>query len=199
MRLTTYTDYSLRVLMYLSVRHASGELTTIDEISRSYSISKNHLMKIVHQLSLAGIVETTRGRKGGVRLALDPREISIGQVVRMSEPDFAIVECHEAGKEQLCALWQACNLKAGFRRAADAFLLELDRLTLADAIGAPSVAASLLGMGTRAERVITIRAAAPPTSGSKSAGSPPRRAGAKTASARAPAAKGRRAAVTRPA
>ena len=156
MRLTTYTDYTLRVLMYLSVRNPS-ELTTIDEISRSYGISKSHLMKIVHQLSLHGMVETTRGRNGGVRLARHPSEISVGQVVRLSEPDFSVVECHEEGKEHICALWQACNLTAAFRRAMDAFLLELDRLTLADAVSAPTVAASLLGIETQSFRGIPIK------------------------------------------
>lgn len=161
MRLTTFTDYTLRVLMFLTVKHQTGELATIDEISRSYDISRNHLTKIVHHLSLTGFIETTRGRSGGARLARQPSEISIGQVVRLCEPDFAVVECHEDGKHDICAIWQACNLKSAFRRAVDAFLLELDKLTLAEAVSAPSVAASLLGLPTGVFKSIPIRASAP--------------------------------------
>jgi Rrf2 family nitric oxide-sensitive transcriptional repressor len=178
-RLTTYTDYSLRVLMYLSVRHASGELSTIDGISRSYGISKSHLMKIVHQLALSGLLSTTRGRSGGVRLAREPGEISIGQVVRLCEPDFAVVECHEPGKEEVCALWQACNLKPAFRRAMDAFLLELDRMTLADAVVAPTVAASLLGFqlapGQRIVPIKTVPSRAPHAAPPGAPATPPAR------------------------
>lgn len=156
MRLMTYTDYTLRVLMYLTVRYKSGELTTISEISKSYDISRNHLTKIVYQLSVNGLIDTTRGRSGGARLTRDPSQISVGQVVRLCEPDFAVVECHEPGKENLCALWQACNLKVGFRRAMDAFLMELDRITLADAVTSHSVAASLLGVSDLRARTIPI-------------------------------------------
>ncbi|MBH9578697.1 RrF2 family transcriptional regulator [Inhella proteolytica] len=160
MRLTTFTDYTLRVLMFLTVKHQTGELATIDEISRAYDISKNHLMKIVHHLSLNGFIVTSRGRAGGARLARDPSQISVGQVVRLCEPDFAIVECHEEGKQPTCAVWQACNLKSAFRRALDAFLMELDRLTLADSVTTNSVAASLLGLELGTFRSIPIRAAA---------------------------------------
>jgi len=161
MRLTTFTDYTLRVLMFLTVKHQTGELATIDEISRSYDISRNHLMKIVHHLSLSGLIATTRGRSGGARLARAPSEISIGQVVRLCEPDFSVVECHEEGKHDICAIWQACNLKSAFRRAVDAFLLELDKMTLAEAVTAQSVAASLLGLETGVFKSIPIRASAP--------------------------------------
>lgn len=156
-RLTTYTDYSLRVLMYLAVRHDGGEVATIDEISCSYQISKNHLTKVVHQLSVNGFIQTVRGRNGGARLAREPRQISVGQVVRMCEPDLAVVECHEPGKENICAISQACNLKSGFRRAMEAFMMELDRITLADAISAPSVAASLLGLDLQPQRIVPIQ------------------------------------------
>src|ERR1700753_2102132 len=91
MRLTDYTDYSLRVLLYLSVR-PSG-LSTIQEISDAYGISKNHLMKIVQQLGELGWVETVRGRNGGLRIASRSRDLTIGDVVRKTENDFAIVGC----------------------------------------------------------------------------------------------------------
>jgi Rrf2 family nitric oxide-sensitive transcriptional repressor len=156
MKLTVYTDYTLRVLMYLSLRHESGALTTIEEIAAAYDISRNHLMKIVHQMGAAGLLETVRGRSGGVRLARDPAAISIGMVVRLAEGDFSLVECFEAGKENCCTISPACNLTRGLRRALDAFMFELDRMTLRDAVAAPSVAASLLGIDDSQRRIIPL-------------------------------------------
>ncbi len=97
MRLTDYADYALRVLLYLSVR-PSG-LSTIQAISDSYGISKNHLMKIVQQLGELGWVETVRGRNGGLRLAEHSNALTIGDIVHKTESDFALVGCfnHEAG------------------------------------------------------------------------------------------------------
>jgi len=146
MRLTTYTDYTLRVLMYLTLKYESGELVTIDQIASAYGISRNHLTKIVHEMSLQGLLETTRGRSGGMRLARPPAEISIGEVVRWSEDDFNLVECHLSGKETSCVIYPACNLKLGFQRALEAFMRELDAMTLADAISTPRLAQSLLGI-----------------------------------------------------
>lgn len=160
MRLTAFTDYTLRVLMYMALKYESTELATIEEISRSYNISRNHLMKIVHQLSINGLITTSRGRAGGARLARAPNEISVGQVVRLCEPDFALVECHEDGSQHACVMWQACNLKSAFRRAVDAFLLELDKMTLSDAITRPTVAASLLGLRMKESNFIPIKPAA---------------------------------------
>lgn len=162
MRLTAYTDYTLRVLMYLSLRYESGGLATIEEIAAAYDISRNHLMKIVHQMAGAGLLDTVRGRSGGVRLARDPSTISVGMVVRLAENDFALVECFEPGKESCCAISPACNLTRGLRRALDAFMLELDRLTLRDAVSAPSVAAELLGIPAEPRRVIPLKPAPAP-------------------------------------
>ena len=156
MRLTVYTDYTLRVLMYLSLRHDSGTLSTIEEIADAYDISRHHLMKIVHQMGNAGLLETVRGRSGGVRLARDPEAISIGMVVRIAEGDFSLVVCFESGKETRCAISPACNLTRGLRRALDAFMLELDRMTLRYAVAAPSVAASLLGIDQAGRKVIPL-------------------------------------------
>jgi Rrf2 family nitric oxide-sensitive transcriptional repressor len=144
MRLTVYTDYTLRVMMYLAVSYPRGGVVTIMEIARAYDISRSHLMKIVNELSQNGFVEAVRGRSGGVRLARPPSEISVGQLVRMAEKDFAVVPCHDEGTTTHCAILPACNLKRGMRRAIDAFLRELDAMSLAETIMAPSTAASLL-------------------------------------------------------
>lgn len=157
MRLTTYTDYTLRVLMYLTLKYESGELVTIDQIASAYAISRNHLMKIVHNLSVHGLLETTRGRSGGMRLARPPSEVSIGEIVRWSEDDFTLVECHSSGKESSCVIFPACNLKLGFQRALQAFMQELDTMTLADAVNSPRTAQSLLGIPILSKRSVGLK------------------------------------------
>lgn len=146
MRLTVYTDYTLRVMMYLAVAWPSGRVSTIDEIAAAYEISRNHLTKIVHELGLNGFITTTRGRAGGATLARAPDRISIGDIVRMAEKDFAVVACHDKETPHGCHVFAACNLKRGLARAVDAFMAELDAMTLQDAITAPTVAAGLLGI-----------------------------------------------------
>ena len=128
MRLTQYTDYSLRVLIYLAVH--GRELTTIQEITEAYGISRSHLMKVVQQLAREGYVEAIRGQGGGLRLRGEAAEINLGEVVRRMEPDFAFVECFREGSH--CAIETACVLPAILHRARQAFLAELDRSTLAD-------------------------------------------------------------------
>ena len=144
MRLTVYTDYTLRVMMYLAASYPRGEVATIVEIATAYGISRSHLMKIVNELSQNGFVEALRGRAGGVRLARPPDEISVGELVRMAEKDFAVVPCHDDSSEPRCVILPACNLKRVMRRAIDAFIGELDKVTLAQTLTVPSVAASLL-------------------------------------------------------
>lgn len=131
MRLTIFTDYTLRVLIYLGVRRDDDRRATISDIASAYGISENHLMKIVHHLAKQGYVETTRGKGGGMRLALDPQRINIGEVVRNAEEDRAIVECfQESGKQ--CPIEAVCQLHGILAKALDAFFAELDQHTLAD-------------------------------------------------------------------
>jgi len=134
MRLTTFSDYSLRVLMYLALQ--DDRLATIQEIANAYDISESHLMKVVHQLALTGVVETVRGKGGGLRLALDPSRIRIGQVVRQAEGDGPIVECL-SGEPVTCCIAPVCKLPRALLRAFDAFYAELDRYTLADMVVRP--------------------------------------------------------------
>jgi Rrf2 family nitric oxide-sensitive transcriptional repressor len=128
MRLTAYTDYTLRTLMYLAVRPERG--ATIAEIASAYGISEAHLTKIVHQLGLAGEVATTRGRGGGLRLGKPAEAIGLGAVVRRTEPDMDLVPCFGDGGG--CAIDEACVLSGVLREAVDAFLAVLDRYTVAD-------------------------------------------------------------------
>lgn len=137
MRLTTYTDYSLRVLMYLSLKHDSGELSTIDQIAESFHISRSHLTKVVHDLGAHGFIETVRGRTGGMRLAMAPEMVRIGDVVRHTETDFFIVQCHQEASESRCAIEPVCGLKSLLAKASEAFLSELDKVSLKQAFTSP--------------------------------------------------------------
>jgi Rrf2 family nitric oxide-sensitive transcriptional repressor len=131
MRLTTFTDYTLRVLIYLGTRQGGRRLATIGDIATAYSISENHLMKIVNHLAKLGYVDTTRGKGGGMRLAQAPEQINIGDVVRGAEEDFALVECFQPGNQN-CPIVPACALRGLVGRAVDAFFEVLDGQTLAD-------------------------------------------------------------------
>lgn len=153
MHLTVYTDYTLRVMMYLALKYPDGGVATIDDIAGAYGISRNHLTKIIHELSQLGLIETTRGRAGGARLGRAPEEISVGEIVRVAEKDFAVVRCHDTSVAHDCAIFPACNLRHRLYRAVDAFLRELDTMTLREAIAAPTVAASVLGLSGRREPI----------------------------------------------
>jgi Rrf2 family nitric oxide-sensitive transcriptional repressor len=135
MRLTLFTDYTLRTLIYLAVR--PDRLVTIGDIAGAYGISSNHLMKVVHQLATARDVTTVRGQHGGLRLARPAAEINIGAVVRRTEADFAIVPCF--GTETACVIQPDCVLAGVLDEATRAFLAVLDKRTLADLV-APSAA-----------------------------------------------------------
>lgn len=129
MRLTVYSDYSLRLLMYLAIKE--GELATIAEVAERYGISRNHLMKVAHQLGVAGYVTTVRGKGGGLRLARPAASIGLGEVVRQTEPDLALVPCF-APLDATCAIWPGCVLREAMHKALRAFLDTLDGYTLAD-------------------------------------------------------------------
>jgi Rrf2 family nitric oxide-sensitive transcriptional repressor len=131
MQLTRYSDYSLRVLIYLAVR--PEQLATIEEISQAYRISKAHLMKVVHQMGRAGFLETVRGRGGGFRLARAPEEITVGDVIRFTEDRMDLVECFDP-RTSHCRIESVCGLRAVLEDALDAFLKTLDRYTLADLV-----------------------------------------------------------------
>ena len=131
MRLTIYTDYSLRLLMYLAVKEDG--LATIAEIAESYDISKNHLMKVAHQLGVAGYIETVRGRSGGLRLRKAPKTIILGEVVRYTEPDMAIVPCFKP-VDAFCAIHPSCVLRGALHRAQAAFVKVLDEYSLNDLV-----------------------------------------------------------------
>ncbi|MGE6258019.1 Rrf2 family transcriptional regulator [Heyndrickxia sporothermodurans] len=136
MRLTNYTDYSLRVLIYLAALEA-GKLSNIKEIAEVYGISKNHLMKVTHELGKMGVIETIRGRNGGIRLALPPEKINIGSIVRKTEEDFQLVECFD-GKPGSCIISPVCGLKHLLGKALAAYLNVLDQYTLADIVHDPA-------------------------------------------------------------
>lgn len=132
MRLAEYTDYALRVLMYCATN--AGRLVTVAELAEHHGLSKNHLMKIVSHLANQGVLETIRGRGGGLRLLMSPEQIRVGDIVRRSETDFRLVECFDS-RTNTCRLSPTCRLKSLFERALAAYLRELDGATLADLTG----------------------------------------------------------------
>jgi Rrf2 family nitric oxide-sensitive transcriptional repressor len=135
MRLTQHTDYAIRVLMYAAsrwTREGDAALSSIREIAEAYGVSENHLMKVVNRLANEGLLETVRGRNGGLRLAGDPSRTRIGEVVRLIEEDMALVECF--GDASTCPLTGDCRLAKALNEARQAFVDALDRYTLADLV-----------------------------------------------------------------
>ncbi len=131
MRLTTFTDYSLRTLIYVAT--APEGRATVAEVAQAFDISENHLTKVVHTLGKAGFLANTRGRGGGLRLAVPSESINIGQVVRTTEASNTPAECFE-WKGSTCPLVPVCRLKSAFRQAVNAFYDALDLYSLEDVI-----------------------------------------------------------------
>jgi Rrf2 family transcriptional regulator, nitric oxide-sensitive transcriptional repressor len=142
-RLTVYTDYALRLLMYLALK--DNGLATIAEVAGSYGISKNHLTKVAHQLGVGGYVKTVRGRGGGLCLAKPAAKIGLGEVVRRTEPDIAIVPCLSP-IDAPCAIRSCCVLRSALDKARGAFIEVLDGYTLGDLVRSRTPLRALLAI-----------------------------------------------------
>ena len=155
MRLTVYTDYALRLLMYLAIK--DDGLATIAEVAESYDISRNHLMKVAHQLGVAGYVATVRGRSGGLKLARPAADINLGDVVRHTEQDMALVPCMSP-IDAACAIRPSCLLKRALGRATVAFLGVLDEYSLSDLVKPRNALRGLLDIETPRRRAARAEA-----------------------------------------
>jgi len=129
MHLTQFSDYSLRLVLYLACH--PDRVVSVDEVSRAFGISRHHLVKVVQSLTDLGVVEAQRGRGGGMRLAKRPSEINVGWLIRRTEPHLNLVECFDLA-ENTCPIAPACGLKGALQRAQQAFLKVLDGYTLDD-------------------------------------------------------------------
>ncbi|MGH1366431.1 MAG: RrF2 family transcriptional regulator [Calditrichia bacterium] len=149
MRLTLYSDYSLRVLLYLALNF--DKPATIKEIATSYDISKNHLMKVASGLKQAGYVKAIRGRSGGLLLARKPTEINIGAVIRTTEEDFKIVECFDP-ETNTCCIAPNCRLQNILNEAIQAFIAVLDKYSLHDLTKTETLLRKSLGIEIKANQ-----------------------------------------------
>ena len=133
MRLTNFSDYALRLLMYAAAQE--DRLITIEETAELFGISRAHLMKVANQLTRAGYLKAIRGRSGGLTLAKSPKKIRLGDVLRLTEPDFALVECFTSGNQ--CLITPRCRLRGVLNEALSVFFRKLDSYTLADLVLRP--------------------------------------------------------------
>jgi Rrf2 family nitric oxide-sensitive transcriptional repressor len=143
MQLTHFSNYAIRTLMYCALK--PGKVCRVRDIASAYRISEHHLMKVVQTLGQMGMIETLRGRGGGIRLAKDPHEIVIGRVLRVTEGNLNLAECFDEATNT-CPLRPACRFKHALHRALDAFFLVLEGYTLADFISQPHEIAPLIGI-----------------------------------------------------
>ncbi|SEO72063.1 transcriptional regulator, BadM/Rrf2 family [Salinihabitans flavidus] len=141
MRLTKFSDYSLRILM-LSASKADVRIT-IEEAAETFGISRAHVKKVVLRLSQAGFLTGVRGRKGGFTLAMPPEQINLGALLRVTEPDFGLAECFLTGNQ--CLITQPCRLPPILNKAVNAFLAVFDAYTVADIMIAPADFEALVG------------------------------------------------------
>lgn len=130
MQLTQFTDYSLRALIYITLRKQS---CTIKDITEAYGISNNHMVKIIHNLAKLGLIKTIRGKNGGIVMASQPETINLGQIITQLEPHFDLVPCFNKEKAN-CCIAPVCKLKGVLHEAQAAFMEVLDRYTLADVL-----------------------------------------------------------------
>ena len=142
MRLTDYTDFSLRTLIYVAVH--PGELVTIQRIADAFSIPKNHLIKIVQKLGQAGFLHTVRGRAGGIELGRPAADINVGEVIRTMESDFNLVECFQ-GDDNHCVITRVCGLRGALSAALRAYFEVLDSYSLQDLVEKPAALSRALG------------------------------------------------------
>ncbi|MGB4813148.1 MAG: Rrf2 family transcriptional regulator [Methylophilaceae bacterium] len=140
MQITTFSDYSMRVMMYLGLQH--GQMVNISDIAEAYSISENHLMKVVHYLAQRGYVETIRGKGGGLRLVKDPKSIKIGEMLHESEGGSGLLPCLDGASS--CCIYKSCKLVEILREAQAALYLVLDNYTLADLLSDEAPLAKIL-------------------------------------------------------
>lgn len=177
MRLTYYSDYALRCLIYLATKPDVEKLSNISDIAESYQISKSHLTKIIHHLGKLGYIDSVRGKNGGIRLGIAPADINIGALVRKTESDFQIVDCfpedslpvleksldddkkielinmvNKLEEGARCTIAPACQLKWVLAKAMQAFISVLDNYTLADVVGNKDDLAELLAIDNTKEQ-----------------------------------------------
>lgn len=141
MQLTRQTDYAIRVMMFLGLQE-DDQLVTINEIAEYFSISRNHLMKIVHKLGQLDYIETLRGKKGGLRILKQPTEVNLGHLIRDFETTLELIDCVKLG----CPIQSSCNLTGIMQQAQQAFLKVVDNYSLADLLTNSSDLRNLLGM-----------------------------------------------------
>ncbi|MGM9454672.1 Rrf2 family transcriptional regulator [Legionella bozemanae] len=142
MQLTQFTDYSLRALIYISLRKES---CTIQDITNAYIISTNHMVKIIHNLAKLGLIKTSRGKGGGILMAVPPETINLGQLIVQLEPHFDLVPCFNKEKAN-CCIAPVCKLKGILHEAQTAFMEVLERYTLADILHNPNDLSALLNI-----------------------------------------------------
>lgn len=162
MQLSKFTDYSIRILIYLATLKP-GELTRITEVSEMYQVSKNHLVKVTHKLGQLGYIETIQGKNGGIRLKLSPDQLCIGAALRELEP-MQLLNC----SVEACHISPACRLKKYLADAKEAFLKELDQYTIQDLLVDNAQLLGLLG-GQRAMLLEPKKIASHPSKRNKKA------------------------------
>jgi Rrf2 family transcriptional regulator, nitric oxide-sensitive transcriptional repressor len=147
MQLTLFSDYSLRMLMYLGIRR--DEIIPIVEIADAYQVSRHYMLKVMNELVQLGYIEAVRGRRGGVRLLRRPSDIRLGKLMRCTEPDAGVLDCLD-NPEAECPILRACKLRKILGQAQSEFYRVLDRYTLADLIDEPQRLVRVLGMPAQA-------------------------------------------------